>query len=47
MCEWPDTDKESNETICLTNESCRRITRDVYQNAVWLMLSHNNSSLCF
>ena len=32
------TDKETHQTICRKNEICRRKTRKVYQNAVWLML---------
>ena len=45
MFKWPATEKESNQTIHPMNESCRRKTRKVYQNAVWLMLLHKDSSL--
>ena len=41
----PGTEKESNQTISPKNKSCRRKTREVYQNAVWLMFLHKNSFL--
>ena len=46
LCKLPGISKESNQTICPMNESCRRKTRKVYQNPVWLMLLQKNSSLC-
>ena len=45
LYKWPGTEKESNQTISPKNKSCRRKTREVYQNAVWLMFLHKNSSL--
>ena len=45
MCEWHGSDKESNQTVCPTNKRCRRKTRKVYQNVVWLMFLYKNSSL--
>ena len=34
LCEWPGNDKESNQTICTTNESSRIKTMKVYQNDI-------------
>ena len=45
MFKWPPTEKESNQTIYPMNESFRRKTRKVYQNAVWLMFLHKDSSI--
>ena len=45
MFKWPPTEKESNQTIYTMNESCRRKTRKVYQNAVWLMFLDKDSSI--